>query len=71
MCISCDRYRPKQFTPLHFQLYIGIVYHFDTVNHLDMVETGHMRVHQPPCSQDCEKAGRGLGTRLSSMDGWA
>ena len=71
MCISCDRYRPNQFTPLHFQLYIGIVHHFDMVNHLDTVETGHMRVHQPPCSQDCEKAGQGLGTRLSSMDGWA
>ena len=33
---------------------IGIVHHFDTVNHLDTVETGHMRTpstcSRPPAS---------------------
>ena len=37
---------------------------FDTVNHLDTVETpSTCRVHQPPRSQYCEKLGGGLGTR--------
>ena len=57
-----------------FPFKIGIVHHFDTVNHLDTVETGHMRnpstcsrVHQPPRSKDCEKLGGGLGTRLRTQ----
>ena len=47
-----------------FVFNISIVHHFDTVKHLDMVESGHIcghqahvRVHKPPHSQDCEKAG--------------
>ena len=50
---------------------IGIVHHFDTVNHLDTVETGHMQTPST-CSrsQDFEKLGRGLGMRLyTHLDG--
>ena len=48
-----------------------------TVNHLDTMETGHIcglqarvRVHKPPRSQDYEKLGGGLGTRLRTLDLW-
>ena len=37
-----------------FLFNIGIVHHFDMVNHLDTVETGlqaHVHVHQPPRCQ--------------------
>ena len=48
-------------------LTIGIVHHFDMVNHLDTVICGpkaRVHIHQPPCSQDCVKLGGGLGMRL-------
>ena len=58
-----------------FLFNIGIVHHFDTVNHLDTVETGHMQTPStcscPPASpQDCEKLGGGLGMRLHTLDLW-
>ena len=53
-----------------FLFNVGIVGHFDTVNHLDIRWRpgicwlqARVRVHQPPRSQDCEKLGGGLGTR--------
>ena len=54
-----------------FLFNVGIVSHFDTVNHLDIRwrpgmcwPQARVRVHQPPRSQDSEKLGGGLGTRL-------
>ena len=60
-----------------FLFNIGIVYHFDTVNHLDMVETGHMRTpstcSRPPASlfPGWRKAGRGPGNEATHpLDLW-
>ena len=53
-----------------FLFNVGIVRHFDMVNHLDIWWRpgicwlqARVRVHQPPRSQDCKKLGWGLGTR--------
>ena len=57
-----------------FLFNIGIIHHFDMVNHLDTVETGHVvtpsmcSCHQPPCSRDGEKLGGGLGTRQHNFN---
>ena len=53
-----------------FLFNIGGVHHFDMVNHLDTVVTGHMQTpstcSRSPASsfQYCEKLDGGLGTRL-------
>ena len=62
----------------------GIVHHFDTINHLDTVETGHMRTpsmcsHSPASSfPGLRKAGRAPWDEAthsldlaSLVDGWA
>ena len=46
----------------------GIVQHFDVVNHLDTVETGHM---QTPCTCLCPQAGQGPENEaLHPLDLW-
>ena len=59
----------------YFLFNIGIVHHFDTVNHLDMVETGHMLT---PSTCSCSpassfpglrKAGRGAGNEATHSSG--
>ena len=56
---------------------IGIVHHFDTVNHLDTVETGHMQTpsmcSRPPASSftGLRKAGQGPGNEATHpLDLW-
>ena len=60
-----------------FLLNIGIVHHFDTVNHLDTVETGHMWTPStcscPPASSfpGLRKAGWGPGNEATHpLDLW-
>ena len=54
-----------------FLFNIGIVHHFDTVNHLDTVETGHIQtpstcLRSPASSfQVLRKAGRGPGNEAT------
>ena len=69
----CVPDRDQSSSPLcissSFLFNVSIVHHFDTVNHLDAVKTGHVLTpstcsrHQPSRSQDGEKLGEGLGTR--------
>ena len=60
-----------------FPFNVGIVHHFDTVNHLDTLETGHMRTPStcscPPASSvpGLRKAGWGPGNEATHpLDLW-
>ena len=63
------------FPALFYLTLIGIGDHFDTVNHLDTAETGHM-LTPSTCSRSpassftgLRKAGRGLGNEATHSSG--